>query len=96
MVLCFYAISRRGVNHQFFSFFIFHDLMALIGKICGSTADIVLIRMHPAAAPSGHLYFGDRIKILRFPFSLPDIRPSCRIKLFQFHHSVIPDLKNYF
>ena len=28
--------------------------------------------------------------------TLPDIRPSCRIKLFQFHHSVIPDLKNYF
>ena len=96
MVLCLYTIFRRSVNHQFFSFFILQNLMALIGKIRGSAADIVLIRMHPAAAPSGHLYFGDRIKILRFPFSLPDIRPSCRIKLFQFHHSVIPDLKNYF
>ena len=54
----------RGIHARLFKIRFFP---ALTDKIHGSAADIVLIRMRPAGSPSGHLYFGDRIKILRYP-----------------------------
>ena len=96
VILAFYTIFSSCMNYQFFSFFIFQNLMALIYKIRSATTDIVLICMHPSGSTSGDLNFCNRIKIFFPTISFLYIHTPGRVELLQFYYSVFLNFKNYF
>ena len=96
MVLAFCPVLRSRMDHQLFSFFVLCNFMTLVCKIYRSAAYIMFICMHSAASFSRDLNLRNRIKIFRLTFFFFCIDPTRRVELFQFHHSIITNLKYHF